>query len=482
MTQTSIKKAAAINFMAKYATIFIQLIYNGILSRILIPEDFGVVAVVNVFVVFFMLFADMGIGGAVVQNKTLTTKETNYIYSFTVYLALLLAVLFALFSIPMSWFYNDEVYVPIGLLLSISLFFNTLNMVPNAVLLKNKRFKTVGIRLVVVTIISSILTIFLALLGFKYYSIVFNAIFIAFFTFIWNYKSTKLKFYFRLNIDSIRKIKDFSTYQFGFNFINYFSRNADNLLIGKILGSRDLAFYDKSYRTMLYPVTNLTHVITPVLHPILSEYQDNKAYIYEQYIKVVKILSLLGTFVTAYCFFAAEEIITILYGHQWLGAVISFRFLALSVWVQMISSSSGSIFQSLGNTKLLFMNGIITSIITVSAIIIGISLQSINMVALCVAIAYNTHFFVTYYNLIKRGFGFSQWQFYKNFIPDIIVFIITFIGLYFISLVEIDNVLISAFYKGFAGLLVYVFALFITRQYKAFALLKRQKKQVKNKR
>ena len=476
MAEISIKRAAIINFIAKYSTIFIQLIYNGILSRILVPEDFGIVAVVNVFVTFFMLFGDMGIGSAVVQNKTLTEKETNNIFSFTVYLGLVLAAIFALFSIPMSWFYNDQVYIPIGLLLSVSLFFNTLNMIPNAVLLKNKRFRTVGIRLVLVTIISSILTIILAINGLKYYSIVFNSIFISFFTFLWNYNSTRLKFSFKINKGSIQKIKEFSQYQFGFNFINYFARNADNLLIGKILGNRALGFYDKSYRTMLYPVVNLTNVITPVLHPILSEHQNDKEYIYSQYIKVVRILSLLGAFFSAYLFITAKEVIVILYGEKWIGAVTSFQFLALAVWAQMISSSSGAIFQSLGKTKLLFINGLFTSTITVSAIIIGISFHSINAVAAFVAIAYNSHFFITFYNLIKNGFGYKLWQFYKIFIPHLLIFVITFIGLYFVSMYRIDNVFLSAVYKGVFGVIFFVISLLLTKQQDAFSILRRRKK------
>lgn len=479
MSEVSIKNAAIINFIARYSNIFINLIYNAILSRILTPEDFGIVAIVNVFVTFFMLFADMGLGSAVIQHKSLSKMEINHIFSFTGYLALFLGLIFAAFSIPLAWFYTDGVYVPIGILLSVSLFFNTLNMIPNAVLLRNKRFKTVGIRTVTVAIMSSILTILLALIGFKYYSIVFNSIFFAFFTFIWNYHTTKLKFTFRFNMESVRKIKSYSSFQFGFNIINYFSRNADNLLIGKIMGNTALAFYDKAYRTMLYPVNNLTNVITPVLHPILSDYQSDKQYIFNQYIKVVKILSLLGAFITAYCFFAAEEIIVILYGKQWLEAVPSFQLLALSVWVQMISSTSGSIFQSLGNTRLLFHNGIITSVITVLAILVGVSFDNINAVSLAVAVAYNSHFFITFYNLIRKGFGFKVSRFYKKLLPDLIVFIVVFVGLFFLSFIYIENVLLSALFKGVGGFLFYVIALLLTKQYRYFfILIKPQKKKI----
>jgi PST family polysaccharide transporter len=481
MSESSIKKAALINFISRYANIFIQLIYNAILSRILIPEDFGIVAIISVFVTFFMIFADMGFGSAVVQNKTLTKNEINNIFTFTVYLAILLVILFSLFSIPLAKFYKNNVYIPIGVLLSFALFFNTVNMIPNAVLLRNKKFKTVGIRLVVTSLFGSILSIILAMFGWKYYSIVFYSIIVALFTFLWNYKSTKLKFTMKFEVNSVKKIWGFSSFQLGFNFINYFSRNADNLLIGKFMGNTPLAYYDKSYKLMLYPVNNLTNVITPVLHPILSDFQHDKSYIYSQYLKVVKVLSLLGVFISAYCFFAAEEIIVILYGNQWLSAAPSFQILALSVWVQMISSSSGSIFQSVGNTKLLFFNGLITSIITVVAILIGIGFQNINAVALCVTIAYNMHFFITYYMLIKKGFGYKLWTFFKKIISDIVVFIILFAGLFlFSNYIKINNVLISALLKGVVGLIFYLLGLVMTKQHKILiSLIKRRRKTVK---
>lgn len=472
MNEISLKKAAMINFVAKYTNVVIQIIYTAILARILTPEDFGIVVVIMVFTTFFMLLADMGIGPAIIQNKTIDEIDTNNIYAFSFYLGIVVAALFALFAIPLSIFYENEVYIIIGALLSISLFFNTLNIVPNALLLKNQQFKTLGVRLVVISIISAIPTIILAQIGFKYYAIVFHSILVALLTYIWNYNTVRLKFKLTFEKHSIIKIRNFSLYQFTFNFVNYFSRNLDNLLIGKFIGNAALGYYDKAYRLMLMPVQNLTHVITPILHPILSNHQEDKMYIFTQYMKVVKILSLLGVFITVYCFFAAEEIILIMFGDQWENAVPSFRFLALSVWAQMVTSSSGAIFQSLGNTRLMFISSIYTSIVSVIAITIGVSFQDITIVASCIAIAFNLHFFIVYHLLIKHGFKFRRREFFNKFIPDMVVFIITFAGLYFASyIVNVDNLLLSALYKGVAGGSVYIIGLLLTKQYKVFLLL-----------
>ena len=471
MNDISIKKAAFINFVSKYAGIFIQILYQAILARILTPNDFGIVAVIAVFTTFFMVFADMGLGTAVIQNKRLTREDTNNIFSFTVYFGIGLAIVFCLFSIPLAYFYNDEVYKSIGCLLSISLFFNTLNMIPNAVLLKEKKFVAVGLRLVIVSIISAVFTIILAIGGFKYYAIVFYSIFTAFFTFLWNEISVKARFSFKFKWSSLKKVFNYSAFQFAFNIINYFSRNLDNLLIGKFMGNDALAYYDKGYRLMLYPVQNLTHVITPVLHPILSEYQNDKNYIYIQYMKIVKVFSLMGIFISIYCYFAAGEIVLIMFGSQWESAVPCFKFLALSVWSQMVTSSSGAIFQSLGDTRLLFCSGFITAMISVIAILIGVSSKNILNIAICVTIAYNIHFIITYIIMMKWGFKDSYTKFLKMFFPELIIALLMILMMHCATQFIFNSSIISAIYKAIIAGIVWMISLLLTRQMKYFTAI-----------
>ena len=276
MSTTSIKKAAIINFAGKYTNIFIQLIYNAILARILTPEDFGIVAVVTVFTNFYAI-RQYGHRSAIIHDKEFDENDNNNIFTFTIYIGLIIAVLFSIFSaIFIASFYGNDIYIPIGILLSVSLFFNTLNIVPNALLLKEHRFKLVSMRMVIVAIVTAIPTIFLAFMGLKYYAIVFHSILVSMVTFLWNYRTVRPKFQRKITLDSYRRIRSYSSYQMGFSFINYFSRNIDNLLIGRFIDSKALGFYDKSYKLMLYPVNKLTHVITPVLHPILSRNRITK--------------------------------------------------------------------------------------------------------------------------------------------------------------------------------------------------------------
>ena len=76
----SIGKASVINGAAKYSTVILNILFTAVLSRILSPEDYGIVAITAVFTVFFGLFADVGLGAGVIQNQKLTKKKLQNLF------------------------------------------------------------------------------------------------------------------------------------------------------------------------------------------------------------------------------------------------------------------------------------------------------------------------------------------------------------------------------------------------------------------
>ncbi|WP_217302120.1 lipopolysaccharide biosynthesis protein [Clostridium sp. 001] len=468
----SIKKASIINAIAKYSSVIMSILFSAILARILSPEDYGIVAIVTVFTAFFAVLCDMGIGAAIIQRKDLTSSDLGIIFGLTARIGIILAISFCGLSIPISILYGNSVYKPICCILSISIFFNTLNMVPNALLMKDKKFVLVGVRMVIVNVLSYILTIIMALLGAKYYALVFQSVIFSIANFIWNYHSTKPRLIFKFDKKSIQKIKSYSVFQFLFSFVNYFERNLDNLLVGKIMGNYMLAYYDKGYRLMSYPVSNLAGIITPVLHPILSDYQDKQEKLLDKYIHISKLLSLIGTFVTPLCFCTGSEIILIMYGNQWRNSILLFKFLSLGVWPMLMMSTTGAIYQSIGNTKLLFKAGLINGILTITFIIIGVISGSVRNVAICVSIANYLNMIITFYILINKGLKKSFWKFAKHFIGDLIAMVmIAGIGYVTFSKLAITSNLISFIIKGLVILAMYIIYLYISKQINIINLL-----------
>ena len=466
MATSSIKRAAYINAAARYSTLFLGMLFNAVLARILTPEDFGIVAITVVFTTFFSLLSDMGLGAGIIQNKDLSEDDVASIFAFSLRLGIVLSVLFAVFSFPMAHFYGKAELVPVGMLISIQLLFNTLNVVPNALLLKQKEFKKVALRILCACLLSGGVGIGLAAAGLRYYALVIQAITQAAFIFGWNYFSTRPRLAGSVNRNSLDKIRSYSGYLFGFNLINYFARNTDNLLIGKVMGAAPLGYYDKSYKLMLYPVNNLTHVITPVLHPILSEYQKDKDYIYDKYLQVVKVLSLLGAFITPFVWFSSTEIIRILYGTQWDAAIPCLRWMSLAMWAQMILSSAGTIFQSLGDTRRLLWSGSMNAVLVVAFIIAGLVEGNIAAVARNVAFAYNLQFVATFYILVHLSFGLRCRDFLKRLVPDLCIMLVVALAGFGSSLLPEQPIVLSFIIKAGIMGIAYLAALLATKQLK----------------
>ena len=464
MKEATLKKSALVNATARYATIIIQLLFQAILARILTPDDYGVMALVGVFVAFFNILSSMGVSGGIVQHKELTEQQINGIFTFTILIGVVVAAIFAVMFIPISYIYGNPELKKIGVFLSLSVIFGTINTTPNGMMMRDKKFVAIGLRSITVAVITNIIAIIFAMKGFKHYALVIQSIMNAIIIFSWNYLSAKQRLKIRIDMSGVKTIYNFASFQLYYNMVNYFARNLDNLLIGKFMGNGQLGFYDKAYQLMLYPVRNLTFVITPVLHPILSDYQQDKEVIYEKYLKVLKILSIVGVFVTGFCFYSGREIILIMFGDQWVASIPSFKWLSLSLWFQLTASSAGAIYQSLGKTKLMFKSGIAHITVTVILIVVGILSGRIVIVSALVALSLFIKFIIEYTVLGKYGFEKGALCFFKDLKVDFISGLV-FLGLMSsLLLINIENILISAIVKFIICGVVYMIMLMVTGQ------------------
>lgn len=459
------KKGIIYTAMGKYSIVIVQLLVTAVISRILTPAEYGIVSAVNIFLVFFQLLADFGIGPAIIQNKQLTTKEIDSIFSFSLYIAFGLAILFVFLGYPMSLFYGNEVFISISMILAIAVFFYGILVVPQSLLLKEQNFKLVNLTTIAGAVVSGIVSITLAFLGFSYYAIIIGNTTKAFTMFMVFYFKTDTKIKLTFSWAPLKKIYAFSRNQFLFNFINYFSRNLDNLLIGRYLTSTALAYYDQAYRMSLYPNQVLTSVVTSVIHPILSDYADEKERIKSVYLRMSNLLATLGMPLSVFLFFSAEEIILFMFGLQYDGSILTFQILALSVWIQMIVSSTGGIFQSGNRTDLLLLSGILSTIFNVTGIVTGILFGQIEYVALFLVIAFALNFVQVNYLLMNKMFSDSMFVYFKALIKPFILVLIQIVA--FLLLPDLPfNLFVNLVIKGFVFLIMWIAGLVITGEFK----------------
>lgn len=428
---SSIKKQliSGIGFTAisKYSGMFISLIITAVLSRILSPDDFGIVAVATVIITFFGIICDLGIAPAIVQNKELNKRDINNLFSFSFWLSIMISILFYLSAGLIANYYNSPQLVNICRILSLSLFFNTINVVPNALLYKNKEFKFIAKRTIIVQIITGLVAVISAFNGAGIYALLINPVLSAIIIFTITFRRFPQQILLTSGIVTLKKIFSYSLYQFLFNLINYFSRNLDKLLIGRFMGMSPLGYYEKSYRLMMLPLQNITHVITPVMHPILSDYKDDVNYLEVAYLKIVRIMAFIGFPLSVFLHFTARELMLIIFGNQWLPSVPVFEILALTVGIQIVLSTSGSIFQAAGDTKSLFICGLFSAFTNVTGILIGIFVfKSLNAVAWCILITFSINFIQAYLQMYYVTFKLPIRSFLKLFVSPLLLSLLLF--------------------------------------------------------
>ena len=460
----SFKKGIIFTSLGTYSNFLVQLIVNMILSRILTPKDYGVVAIMQVFIIFFNLMIESGMGPAIIQNKTLNDSDYKNIFNFSAIFSIILAICFGFLGNLLAVIYNNDIYLNLTWVQAISIVFNGLNIVPTALLNKRMKFKTVNFTLIVSNFFAAIVGITTALLGSGVYSLLYSAITSAFLNFILNRHITKITLSPKLEKRSIVEIWDFSKNQFGFNFINYFSRNSDNILIGKFMGDIYLANYSKAYQLLMLPNQMFLSVINPVLQPVLSEYQDDVEYIKSFYYKIIQFLGLIGVPLSVFLSTSSRQIIFFMFGHQWGAAVVPFSILSLTVWCQLTVSTTGSIFQARNQANILFFTGSISALILVTSIIIGIYMGSIITVSYMLSIGFIINFFVSFYQLIKFTLKGDMINFYKNFITPFILGIITFLVLLLIKNINIQDILLSFMINGIIFLLTVSLFIYFTKE------------------
>ena len=157
--------------IARYSGIIISLIITAILARNVSPAAFGTMAIATVIMAFLDIFSDMGLGVAIVQFKDLTKRQINSLFTISIWLAVgLTAILFSISTLIASY-YNDPTLTDIIRWLCICLFFKSLNIIPNGMMLKNKKFRAIALRTLCFQVLSGTVACWMAFSGWGIYAL-----------------------------------------------------------------------------------------------------------------------------------------------------------------------------------------------------------------------------------------------------------------------------------------------------------------------
>lgn len=394
--------------LGRYAVYAVNLLSLMILARLFTPEAFGTVAAIMVFFLFFQLMAEAGLGPAIINLDSLAPADRDGLFGLTLSIGLVLAILFAALAPVFLIFYQLPRVNEVVPYIAVSLLFFAASIVPNALLLREQAFFRIANAGLAAELLSTLATIALAQLIDPLHALAAKGAVSAatLFGVAW-YFSGKTELGRPMpgrKFSAIKPLLGFSGYQFGFNFINYFSRNLDNILVGKYMGAGMLGVYDKSYQLMKYPLMLLTFAMTPAIQPVIRKHAGDPLQVEAIHRDFTFKLSLIGAAAGLAMYVLADWVVLIALGNQWSDVIPIIRILAIAIPVQVVLSTSGSFFQAMNRADLLFLSGTLSAIVMVGAMVAGIIQRDIELLCWYLVAAFHINFVQAYYYMYRKVF------------------------------------------------------------------------------
>jgi PST family polysaccharide transporter len=344
-----------------------------ILARLLLPKDYGLIGMVSAFTGFVLIFKDLGLAQAVVQKQKVTHQEMSKVFWLITLLGLVLGGIIVALAPFLVHFYNEPRLFNIALSFAVIAGLGGLATVHTALLKRQMQFRIIAEVQVMASVFSIILGIIAAFLGFGYWALVIINVSNTFFFIAqvwwrcdWRPSFSRVD---KTIIDYVKFGADIS----GFNMINYLSRNLDNILIGRYLGSSMLGLYDRAYQLLMLPITKLRDPLNSVGIPAMSSLDPNSTRYRDYYKQYVFLLAFFSMPIVVLMAVLAEPLVLFVLGENWIEAAPIFQLLAIVGFIQPVASTRGMVQISSGQSRRFLYWGLFNAILVVAAFLIGIN-------------------------------------------------------------------------------------------------------------
>jgi O-antigen/teichoic acid export membrane protein len=350
----------------------VQFATTVVLARILTPEDFGLVALIIVFTGFATVLLDFGFAAALIQRLHIEDRHLYSAFWVNVATGVALALLLLFLAPAFASFYDEPRLVPLTMVIGANFVLTGLAAVQAALLQRAMNFRRISVIENTATLAAGALAIAAAASGYGVWSLVILTLATTFLrcALLWLLSDWRPRL--RLDLDALRDLWGFSVNLAGVLALNYWSRSADNLLIGKFLGPASLGIYGRAYTLMLLPITQVQAVIGRVMFPALSQIQGDPLRVRRIYLRAIAIIGLVSFPVVVALFVTAEPFVLTLFGPKWAEVVPILQILCIPALIQSIGTTAGWIYQSQGRTDWMLRWNLVTGPLTIGAFAIGI--------------------------------------------------------------------------------------------------------------
>jgi teichuronic acid exporter len=357
----------------RFGSMSISFIANIVLARLLTPEDFGIIGMIMVFIAISGTLVDGGFASALIQKKKPTKEDYSTIFYWNLILSLVLFILIYIASPAIERFYEMSTLSSLLRVLGIVLILNAFNIIQTNQLIKNLNFKRLANINIVATLLSAVIGIVMAYMGYGVWSLVAKLISVSLFQSIFLWYLNRWRPSFEFSFSSLKELFGFGSYMLLSSFIIETYDNLKSLIIGKVFSAADLGFYVQAERMRSVPVQGLSSVVNQVTFPVFSELQDDKESLVKGVKKSIKAITFINFPLMVITIIIAHPLIILLLTEQWVISATYLQILCVGGMVYTLNTINNNILKSLGESKLYFIVLTLKRITGIIFILIGLN-------------------------------------------------------------------------------------------------------------
>ena len=397
----------------------VSFVLSIILARLLMPNEFGVVALILVFINLANVFVSQGIGESLIQKKNTNETDFSTIFYCSLGISIFLYVLLFLSAPYIATFYDNSELVWVLRILALVIPFSSIRTIQEAYVSKKMIFKKFFFSNFGGTLVSGLIGILMAYYGFGVWALVAQYLIntvvgtiVLFFTVQWR---PRLLF----SINSAKELMGFGWKLMAANFINIVYNESRGLIIGKIYTMADLAYFNRGNQFPGLIISNINTTISNVVFPAMAEVNDD--------ISRLKTVTRRAMKITAYLVFplmiglmsVANSLILVLLTEKWL-LVVPFLQICCIYWLfQPVQTANWQAIKALGRSDLLMNLEILKKVIGVSILLLSMNI-SVYAIALSNAIFAGISMII---NMIpnKKLINYSMTEQFRDLAPPLLL-------------------------------------------------------------
>ncbi len=404
----------------------LMFLISVVLSRLLPPSEFGLLAMVTIFISFSSVFVHFGFHLALIQSQDVTQEDYCTIFFFNVMIGILLTTIMFLAAPMIADFYGIPIVKQIARALSFLFLLNSLMIIQKTKLEKSLNYKNISLFRIVAVVISGLISISMAFNNYGVWSLVAQNLVTAFVTcaLFWYWSAWRPQLIF--STTSFKKYWRYGSNAFGASFVMTIGNQLDNLIVGKVFLQEKLGLYNRGKSlSSLMTILPDSLFMTP-LFPALSKIQSEKTRLRDALSKINSTLGFL--FIPAFIFVISFSNLFILsiYGTQWIGAVFFLKTFCLIGMLHMILKPNNHLLMIVGKSEMPFkINTFTTALRIIAILILGLQniywlmygLIGVKAIELCI-----------YAFLGSKEIGEHFYYFIPKFIPYILCSVLAWLG------------------------------------------------------